>query len=100
MKRLLILGLVFALIACAGNSEVEGERVTVDDGVVSVCGEGDGLPECRDFNGETYSEELKYKTPTDEQMEQEAAKVREESPEELEKTISEMESNPGEYWTK
>ena len=100
MKQLLILGLVLALIACAGNSEVEGERVTVDDGIVSVCGEGDGLPECRDFNGETYSEELKYKTPTDEQMEQEAAKVREESPEELEKTISEMESNPGEYWTK
>ena len=100
MKQLLTLGLAFALTACTGTSEVEGERVTVDNGIVSVCGEGDGLPECRDFNGETYSEELKYKTPTDEQMEQEADKVRKESPEELEKTITEMENNPGEYWTK
>jgi hypothetical protein len=98
MKRLLTLALAFTLAACAGTSEVEGERVTVDDGIVSVCGEGNGLPECRDYNGETYSEELKYKTPTDKQMEQEADKVRHESPEELDKTISEMESNPGEYW--
>lgn len=98
MKRLLTLALAFTLAACAGTSEVEGERVTVDDGIVSVCGEGNGLPECRDYNGETYSEELKYKTPTDKQMEQEADKVRHESPEQLDKTISEMESNPGEYW--
>lgn len=87
--------------ACAGNSdtEVQGERVTLENGVVHVCGEGDGLPECRDYNGETYSEELKYKAPTDKQMETEAAAVRSESPEELEKTVSEMEDNPGEYYT-
>ena len=100
MKPIVLLTCVIALSACTGNGEVQGERVTVDDGIVSVCGEGDGLPECRDYNGETYSEELKYKTPTDEQMEKEAAKVRQESPEELEKTITEMENNPGEYWTK
>ena len=100
MKPIIFLACASILTACTGTSEVEGERVTVDDGVVSVCGEGDGLPECRDYNGETYSEELKYKTPTDEQMEKEAEKVRQESPQELEKTISEMESNPGEYWTK
>jgi hypothetical protein len=96
MKKAALI-LVACLSACAGNSEVTEERVTVDDGVVSVCGEGDGLPQCRDFDGETYSEELKYKAPTDKQMEQEADKVRHESPEELEKTITEMESNPGEY---
>lgn len=99
MKKIFLLACAVMLSACAGNTEVEGARVTDDDGIISVCGEGDGLPECRDYNGETYSEELKYKTPTDKQMEQEAEKVRRESPEELEKTISEMESNPGEYGT-
>ena len=97
MRRLIWCIGAALLAACAGNSEVEGERVTDDDGIVSVCGEGDGLPECRDFNGETYSEELDYDAPTNKQMEDEAARVRRESPEELEKTITEMEANPGEY---
>lgn len=100
MRLFILLAATIMLSACAGNSEVEGVRVTDDDGIINVCGEGDDLPECQDYNGETYSEELKYKTPTDKQMEQEAAKVREESPEELEKTITEMEDNPGEYWTR
>lgn len=83
------------LSACAGNTEVEGERVTVQNGVVTdVCGEGNGLPECRDYNNRTYSENLEYKEPTDSQMEREAAKVRSESPAELERTISELEHNP------
>jgi hypothetical protein len=87
--------------ACAGNgdTEVQGERVTLENGVIHVCGEGDGLPECRDYNGETYSENLEYKEPTDQQLESEAAKVRSESPEELERTISEMEQNPGADYT-
>ena len=83
------------LSACAGNTEVEGERVTIEpSGVVDVCGEGNGLPECRDYNNLTYSENLEYKAPKDKQMEKEAAKVRSESPEQLEKTISELEQNP------
>ena len=83
------------LTACAGNGEVEGERVTVGpNGVVDVCGEGNGLPECRDYNNLTYGENLKYKEPTDKQMEKEAAKVRSETPQELERTISELEQNP------
>ena len=53
---------------CAGNSQLEGERVTVDNGVVSVCGEGNGLPECRDYNNLTYGENLEYTAPTDAQM--------------------------------
>jgi Tfp pilus assembly protein PilP len=83
------------LSACAGNTEVEGERVTVQNGVVTnVCGEGNGLPECTDYNNRPYSENLEMKEPTDKQMEREAAKVRSESPEELERTISELEQNP------
>ena len=83
------------LSACAGNTEVEGERVTVQNGVVTnVCGEGNGLPECTDYNNRPYSENLEYKEPTDKQMERETAKVRSESPAELERTISELEQNP------
>lgn len=96
-KTAFILIIAAILSACAGSGEVTGERVTVDDGVVNVCGEGDGLPECRDFDGETYSEELQYDAPTDAQMAKEADKVRHESPQELEKTITEMENNPGDY---
>tara|TARA_R110001592_G_scaffold337300_1_gene623584 strand:- start:200267 stop:200578 length:312 start_codon:yes stop_codon:yes gene_type:complete len=86
---------VVILSGCAGNTEVEGERVTLQNGVVTdVCGEGNGLPECTDYNNRTYSENLEYKEPTDSQMEREAAKVRSESPAELERTISELEHNP------
>ncbi len=97
MRTAAVIVAMLMLSACAGNSEVEGERVTVEDGEVSLCGEGNGLPECRDFTGETYSEELKYKVPSDDQMAKEAEKVRAESPEELDRTISEMEDNPAEY---
>ena len=84
------------LTACAGNSEVTGERVTVaPSGAVEVCGEGNGLPECKDYNNLTYSENEEYNAPTDKQMEEEAAKVRTESPAQLERTISELEQTPG-----
>jgi hypothetical protein len=95
MKLGLLAVAVVVLSACAGNTEVAGERVTLQNGMVTdVCGEGNGLPECRDYNNRTYSENLEYKEPTDTQMEGEAAKVRAESPAELERTISELEQNP------
>lgn len=95
MRSLITVLATILLTACAGNSEVEGERVTVGPGGVSdVCGEGNGLPECRDYNNLTYSENLEYKEPTDKQMEKEAAKVRSETPEKLERTISELEQEP------
>ena len=94
--KLVYLALTVAILsACAGNTEVEGERVTVQNGVVTnVCGEANGLPECTDYNNRPYSENLEMKEPTDKQMVGEAAKVRSESPEELERTISELEQNP------
>ena len=97
MKLVYLSAAVLLLSACAGNNEVEGERVTVENGVVvDVCGEGGGLPECRDYaTGETYSEELdRRKPPTDEQMSEEAGKIRAETPEQLDKTISDMEHDP------
>lgn len=98
MKAVVLIAASLVLTGCAGNSQVEGERVTVENGVVSVCGDGPGLSECRDFNGEPYSDELKYKEPTDKQMEGEAAEIRKESPEELQKTISEMEQDPEAFY--
>jgi hypothetical protein len=62
--------------------------------VENVCGEGNGLPECKDYNNLTYSENLEEKTPTDKEMEKEAAKVRAETPQELDKTITELEQDP------
>ena len=97
MKRVYLSAAVLLLSACAGNDQVEGERVTVDNGVVvGVCGEGNGLPECRDYaTGETYSEELdRKKPPTDKQMSEEAGQIRTETPAELEKTISDLEHDP------
>lgn len=94
MRIICITVCALLITGCAGNSEVEGERVSEKNGIVHVCGEGHGLPECRDYNNLTYSENLKYKAPTDKQMEDEASKLRAESPEELERSISELEQNP------
>jgi uncharacterized lipoprotein len=94
MKKVLPLFAVLLLAACASDPEVVGERVTLENGEVHVCGEGDDLPECKDYNNLTYSENLKMKEPTDQQMETEAAKVREETPAQLDRTITELEQNP------
>ena len=94
MKKLLpVLGALL-IAACANDPQVVGERVTLENGEVYVCGEGDDLPECRDYNNLTYSENLKMKEPTDKQMATEAGKVREETPAQLERTITELEQNP------
>jgi hypothetical protein len=95
MRHIHIALCTLLIAGCAGTSEVEGERVTVENGEVRFCGEGNGLPECRDYNNLTYGENLKYRAPTDDQLAEEASKVRAESPQELEETISELEQSPG-----
>jgi hypothetical protein len=70
------------------------ERVTVDNGAVEVCGEGEGLEPCLDANGQTYSQEVKGPDLDDEsesEMEAEAARIRAETPEQLNETIDEVE---------
>jgi len=94
MKRVFPVLCVLLISACASDPDVVGERVTLENGEVHVCGEGDGLSECKDYNNLTYSENLKFKEPTDKQMETEAEKVREETPAQLERTISELEQDP------
>jgi hypothetical protein len=80
------------------------EKVTVENGAVKVCGEGDGLDPCLDANGQTYAQEVKGPGIDDESentLAAEAARIRAESPEQLNKTISEMEKgyNPDEHAT-
>ena len=76
------------------NTKIVEERVTVENGAVSVCGEGGGLNPCLDANGQTYSQQVHGPGINDESessLAAEAARIRAESPEELNKTIKEME---------
>jgi hypothetical protein len=81
------------LLASCADGLVE-EQVDVGDGVVTTCGEGDGLTPCLDPNGETVSEEENpdyIGTDSTKQLEQSSAEIRNETPKELEKTVQEME---------
>jgi hypothetical protein len=85
------------LVASASSqAQIVEERVTERNGVYETCGVGEGLSACRDYNGETYEEETgprDVKLESDDQMAAEAARIRKESPAELEATITEMENN-------
>ena len=55
---------------------------------------GDGLAPCRDENGETFQEEIKgpdIDSESTDELANEAARIRNESPEQLQQTIGEME---------
>jgi len=76
------------------NTNIVQERVTIENGAVEVCGQGGGLDPCLDANGQTYAQEVRGPGINDESesaLAAEAARIRAESPEELNKTISEME---------
>jgi hypothetical protein len=91
---LLCLPVASALAQPDADTNIVEERVTYENGAVSVCGEGDGLDPCLDANGQTYAQEVRGPGIDDESestLAAEAARVRAETPEELDKTISEME---------
>lgn len=76
------------------TTNIAEERVTVENGLVEVCGEGEGLDPCLDANGQTYSQEVHGPGIDDESestLATEAANIRAESPKQLDQTISEME---------
>jgi hypothetical protein len=95
MKTLISLIVLCQLLFAADSfAQVVEERVTERNGMYERCGVGDGLNPCRDVNGETYEEEMgpaDVKAESNNQMAQEAARIRNESPQELEATIREME---------
>lgn len=89
---ILCLPVAGALSQTVGN--VVEERVTYDHGVVRVCGEGEDLSPCLDANGQTYAEEVKgpsLDSESEGELAAEAARIRAESPAQLNDTISEME---------
>ena len=70
------------------------ERVSEENGFIQTCGVGDGLAPCRDVNGETYDEEVKgpdINSESTDELASEAARIRNESPEQLQQTIGELE---------
>lgn len=101
---LLCLPLTGAFAQPDEDTNVVEESVTVQDGAVKVCGEGEGLDPCLDANGQTYSQEVKgpdLDDESDSEMEAEAARVRAETPAQLNETIKDVEEgyNPDERAT-
>lgn len=99
MRLAIVVAMATLLGACGGTGDVQEERVTYENGMVDVCGNEPGMPECRDYNGETYSQELEFTTretteQADKRMAKEAENIRSEDPKELEETISGMEDHP------
>ncbi len=95
LKRLFIL-VSMLTVAGAGSAQVIEEITTIENGVMETCGNGPGLEPCPDIDDgwDGYDEKMTgpdFKAEEDEKMAEEAARVRAESPEELEKTISELE---------
>lgn len=104
------LGCTLALLFCLqpgsawAQSGLVEERVEERNGLYEACGEGDGLSPCRDANGETYDEEVRgpgIDSESTDELAAEAARIRHESPGDLEHTITEMEQgiNPDERAT-
>lgn len=75
--------LCLSLMGCDGSNVVE-ERITDDNGVISTCGQGDGLSACKSFQGATSNQ----------QMTDEANQIRNESPAEVEQSIELLENTP------
>ncbi len=88
--------LMLLLASCAGSGGIVEERIEERNGFYTACGQGAGLSPCQDSNGETFLQELdNIDNSTDEEydaaLEAQAAEIRSESPEELEKTIEALE---------
>jgi hypothetical protein len=95
LKRLFIL-VSLLTVAGAGSAQVVEEITTIENGVMETCGDGPGLEPCPDIDDgwDGYDEKMTgpdFKAEEDEKMAEQAARIRNESPEELEKTISELE---------
>lgn len=98
------------LLACLPSSPgwtqsgLVEERITEENGFYEACGEGAGLLPCRDINGQTYAEEVRGPSINEESVDElaaEAARIRNESPQQLQQSIGEMERgvNPDSHAT-
>jgi hypothetical protein len=88
--------LALALLSGCAGGEVYEERVTYEHGVAHECGVGPGLSPCRDASGETYADELDPNyvgLDSNEELRESSTEIRNESPEELERTIKGLENH-------
>ena len=98
MKNVVIEACLLAAVlsACGGAPVVEGERITEREGVITECGVGEDVPLCRDAQGMTYQEELEgpdIQAEKNDQLARDAKTIRNESPAELEQTITDMQQD-------
>ena len=107
MKTIIVPGAIrayvqtlIALLLCMpfnfawSQSGLVEERVSDENGFIQACGVGEGLAPCRDVNGETFDEEVKgpdINSESTDELAGEAARIRNESPEQLNQTIGELE---------
>ena len=94
LKTLAALAALLASLSSHAQVEVTSERITERNGLYTVCGNGEGMQPCRDRAGETYEEEMHgpdIQAEGSEELAEQAERIRNESPEELEATITEME---------
>ena len=95
--KLIITALFATLLSagCAGGGQIYEERITERNGIAYACGEGPGLEPCRDANGETYEQELNQDgyvgLEGNAELEADAERIRNETPEEAERTTEELE---------
>lgn len=78
--------LCLPLFGCNSGDVVE-ERVTDDNGVISACGQGDGLSACKSYQGAVSNQ----------QMEDEAAQIQNETPAEVEDSVEVLADTPDDY---
>lgn len=92
MKKVITIAICYSLFGCAGTM-IEGERIDVHNGVPEACGDGPGLAECRDVDGETFEQELDVNTTpgldSDQQLEKQTEKLKSEP---FEKEVEELEN--------
>jgi len=109
MKTVPLVGIASLLLCLPSasawsQSGLVEERVTEENGFYETCGEGAGLSPCRDINGQTYDEEVRgpsIDSESTDELAAEAARIRHESPEQLQQTIGELEQgvNPDDHAT-
>ncbi len=83
---LLLPMLCLPLFGC-NSSDVVEERITDDNGVISACGQGDGLSACNNPQNAVSNQ----------QMEDEAAQIQNETPAEVEDSVEVLEDTPDPY---
>jgi hypothetical protein len=100
--KLFPVGCIAVLLACLplslawSQSGLVEERVSDENGFIQACGVGDGLSPCRDYNGETYDEEVRgpsIDSESTDELAAEAARIRHENPAQLQQTIGELEQD-------